>query len=171
MDSFAQLDQELERLRPTIERHARVLGHPDPELIFQDVLIAYWRHVRRGEVFRNLHGWVRQVVRNAVRAWRRTELRSHTVSESKLGIELDELEKAPSVAAHHGDKLRRAISRLPVQQADIIEACTLGGESLSAYSDRCGTKLETVRTRVKRGIKRLEADAILRVEVCSHRDQ
>jgi RNA polymerase sigma factor (sigma-70 family) len=168
MSSF-DFDIELKQTRPLIDALSYRMGHPEPAAVYQDVCIAFWRQSSKGAKCHSLRGWVKKVALNAILAWRRRESRA-AVCEANLGIDLEPLDNGRATdSLTNLDCLHEAISRLPSDQAAVVEACLLGTETIEAYASRVGLKRETARTRLKRGLHRLRVDPILSQELAQRR--
>jgi RNA polymerase sigma-70 factor (ECF subfamily) len=137
-----------------------ILGDPeDAEEAALDCYLHVWRHAARYDPSRGgpLH-WVLLVTRS--RAIDRLRVRMLR-SERERGNGLDALEDArpgPEQAcsvAEERIQVREALTQLPLEQREVIEATYLEGLSHSEAASLLGQPLGTVKSRIRAGLSSL----------------
>lgn len=152
-----QFKRELAELIPVLRAFARSLCN-DPSSaddLVQEALLKAWKSRRRFEPGTNLKAWTFVILRNHFysemrRAWRRVPWDAEKAERALVADGNQE-------AVHDLDELRRALAQLPVKQR---EALVLVGAAGLAYEEAaaiCGCAVGTIKSRVSRGRRALEA--------------
>lgn len=121
----------------------------------QDTLLKAWRARSSFEAGSNLKAWVLMIMRNTFysdkrRSWRQVAWNEEQAERTlKARSNLD--------ATLHVDELRRALSALPDQQREALILVGAGGFAYEEAADICGCAVGTIKSRVNRARKALEA--------------
>ncbi len=140
----------------------RVLQHSAlAEEAVQDTFLKVWRRSVSWDPSKGqLSSWLLTIARHtAIDLWRR-ERRQMASSSEPLELTL-ELQNHPANAdnAHwfEGQVLRQLLTRIPPEQALVIQLAFFQGMTHSQMADYLGWPLGTVKTRTRSGLEKLRA--------------
>ena len=123
------------------------------EDVTQTVFLKVWSAPDR---FRggNFGAWIARLARNRAIDLARTR---STYDEGELheGILVDEGLEETALSNINGERVRRALDELPLEQREPIELGFFGGVTHDQIARRAGLPLGTVKTRIRTGLRRL----------------
>jgi RNA polymerase sigma factor (sigma-70 family) len=132
----------------------RLVGRDDAEDVLQRVFYEVWRHNGRYDPSRSLAGWVLGIARNRaidhLRRQRNTAVALETLADLPGA---DGRELAERYARSH--EVRSALTRLPVEQREVLVLAYFGGYTQSQIATSLGLPLGTVKARAFRGLRHL----------------
>lgn len=142
----------------------RILGERGAaEDVVQEAYLAVWR---RGASFRSDRGsaraWLMSIVHNAAIDRRRGRFKreQEAVPIDDLAFKLESDAEDPfALVSEQIDaaQVRTALGSLPKDQRDAIELAYFGGLTQQEISDRTGTPLGTVKSRMRLGLYKLRS--------------
>ncbi|MCA6215597.1 sigma-70 family RNA polymerase sigma factor [Ideonella sp. B7] len=161
-------------LRAYLRHH---LGESAPaEDLLQEVFL---RALRQGEAFCTIaqpRAWLFQVARHAMTDHWRAQRPQEPVSEALPQEAADP--RAPGLAPvdHLGDCLLRVLGELRPDDAAIVRACDLQGQTVQAFAQAQGLSLPAAKSRLLRARERLRTQMVTACQVrfdsdgsvCSH---
>lgn len=104
----------------------------------------------------NFGAWIARVTRNrALDSLRSRALRAE--GEMPLDIAVDGMLDAAVFAKLDGERVRTALSALPVEQRAPIELGFFGGITHEEIARRTATPLGTVKTRIRAGLRKMRS--------------
>ena len=155
--AFRQL---FELLAPRINSYLRREGVAlaDAENALQDVWLVVWRNAAQfNPALASARTWIFTLVRNRVidldrSARREARLRAAFAAsaEAHMSYEPDFLAQA------YGGRAARLLTRLPVEQREIILKCYIEGKSQRDLALEAGVPLGTIKSRVRLAFARLK---------------
>ena len=129
------------------------------EEITQDVFLKMWQNPGRWNASKGeLIAWLTTVTRNAAIDRLRKENRRSRQKQISLDIVADTVGHAMSVNDPHwysGQLLHSLMADLPPKQSELIELAFFQGATHVELAQSFGLPLGTVKTRIRRGLKRL----------------
>jgi RNA polymerase sigma factor (sigma-70 family) len=140
-----------------LRRLARTLVRPDlADDVVQETLIAGLRE-RSGAV-RNVGGWLRGVLRRKASEARRAQRRraAHEAAVKRGGALMDAVDVAAQMEVH--ERLLAAVRGLEAPYRAAVWIHYVEGRSDSDLARHLDVPVETIRTRVKRGVERLREE-------------
>jgi RNA polymerase sigma-70 factor (ECF subfamily) len=150
--------------RPAFGLAYRILGERgSAEDVVQEAYLAVWR---RGSSFRADRGsaraWLMSIVHNAAIDRRRGRFKreQEAVPIDDLAFKLEDDADDPFAlvsAQIDAAQIRAALGSLPREQRDAIELAYFGGLTQQEISDRTGTPLGTVKSRMRLGLYKLRS--------------
>ena len=147
----------------------RMLGSPEAaEEVVQDAFHSVWQ---RASTYRSDRGsvrtWLLAIARNAAIDWRRTKgkrLERETVIEEAVELVADDRVDERAIASLQAERVRSAVASLPAEQRDVLSLSYWSGLSQSEISERTGTPLGTVKSRVRLGMAKLRERLAIEME-------
>jgi RNA polymerase sigma-70 factor (ECF subfamily) len=138
----------------------RMLPGPEAaEEVAQDAFHSVWREARSYRADRGaVRTWLLAICRNAAIDWRRTrgkrserEVAIDTAADLLADVPVDER----VVTALRAERVRAAVSELPMEQREVLTLAFWGGYSQSEIAARTNTPLGTVKSRVRLAMNKL----------------
>ena len=148
---------ELVRLIPQLRAFARSLcGNPTAaDDLAQDAMIKAWSARNSFEMGTNMKAWAFMILRNQFysdkrRGWRQTELDQETAERTLLAID-------DPTAPLALDEVRLGLAMLPSEQREALILVGAGGFAYEEAAEICGCAVGTVKSRVSRARRALQA--------------
>jgi len=149
--------RELVSLIPHLRAFARTLaGDPaSADDLAQDALIKAWDARGSYQMGTNMKAWTFMILRNQFysekrRSWRQTQLDQEAAERTLVATDNPE---APVAL----DELRLGLSMLPAEQREALILVGAGGFAYEEAADICGCAVGTVKSRVSRARRSLQA--------------
>lgn len=123
------------------------------EDVTQAVFLKVWSNpsLFRGGSF---GAWIARVARNRALDLLRSRSRD-AESEVPESLPTDDAIEETAIARIDGERVRAALAQLPSEQREPIEFGFFGGETQEQIARRTGLPIGTVKTRIRRGLRRL----------------
>ena len=148
---------ELVGLIPQLRAFARSLcGNPTAaDDLAQDAMIKAWSARNSFEMGTNMNAWAFMILRNQFysdkrRGWRQTELDQETAERTLLAID----DPTSPLAL---DEVRLGLAMLPSEQREALILVGAGGFAYEEAAEICGCAVGTVKSRVSRARRALQA--------------
>jgi RNA polymerase sigma-70 factor (ECF subfamily) len=148
---------ELVALIPHLRAFARSLtGDPtQADDLAQDALIKAWDARESFQMGTNMKAWTFMILRNQFysdkrRSWRQSQLDQEAAERTLVAVDNPE---APVAL----DELRLGLSMLPPEQREALILVGAGGFAYEEAADICGCAVGTVKSRVSRARRALQA--------------
>lgn len=148
---------ELVKLIPQLRAFARSLcGNPTAaDDLAQDAMIKAWSARNSFEMGTNMKAWAFMILRNQFysdkrRGWRQTELDQETAERTLLAID-------DPTAPLALDEVRLGLAMLPSEQREALILVGAGGFAYEEAAEICGCAVGTVKSRVSRARRALQA--------------
>ncbi len=142
----------------------RILGERGTaEDVVQEAYLAVWRRSTSFKADRgSARAWLMSIVHNAAIDRRRGRFKreQEAVPLDDLAFKLENEAEDPFALVSDqidAEKVRAALVTLPGEQRQAIELAYFGGLTQQEISDRTGTPLGTVKSRMRLGLHRLRA--------------
>lgn len=155
-------DGDADALGALYERYTRVLfgvvhrmtGRPDAaEEVIQDAFHSVWRQARSYSAQRGtVRTWLFAICRNAAIDWRRTRgrrIERETMMEEAAATAGEALVDDRVMARLRAERVRSVVASLPTEQREAIALAFWAGLSQREISERTGTPLGTVKSRIR----------------------
>ncbi len=149
--------RELVALIPHLRAFARTLaGDPaGADDLAQDAMIKAWDARASYQMGTNMKAWTFMILRNQFysekrRSWRQTQLDQEAAERTLVAIDNPE---APVAL----DELRLGLAMLPAEQREALILVGAGGFAYEEAADICGCAVGTVKSRVSRARRSLQA--------------
>ena len=156
-DPDAAFKRELVGLIPHLRAFARTLaGDPTgADDLAQDALIKAWDARASYQMGTNMKAWTFMILRNQFysekrRSWRQTQLDQEAAERTLVAVDNPE---APVAL----DELRLGLAMLPPEQREALILVGAGGFAYEEAADICGCAVGTVKSRVSRARRSLQA--------------
>ena len=153
----SQFKRELVALIPHLRAFARTLaGEPaGADDLAQDAMMKAWDARASYQMGTNMKAWTFMILRNQFysekrRSWRATQL-DQDAAERTL-VAADDPESPVAL-----DELRLSIGMLPAEQREALILVGAGGFAYEEAADICGCAVGTVKSRVSRARKAIQA--------------
>jgi RNA polymerase sigma-70 factor (ECF subfamily) len=156
-DADQAFKKELTALIPYLRAFARSLAN-DPAAaddLAQEALLKAWDARASFEPGTNLKAWAFMILRNCFYSEKRRSWRQAAWDQEKAERTLTAA--SDPAAAIELDELRRALAELPTEQRDALVLIGAGGFSYEEAAQICGCAVGTIKSRVNRARKALEA--------------
>jgi RNA polymerase sigma-70 factor (ECF subfamily) len=149
--------RELISLIPHLRAFARTLAG-DPAAaddLAQDAMLKAWDARASFQMGTNMKAWTFMILRNQFysekrRAWRQTQLDQEAAERTLIAVDDPE---APVAL----DELRLGLDRLPSEQREALILVGAGGFAYEEAAEICGCAVGTVKSRVSRARRALQA--------------
>ena len=152
-----QFKRELVALIPHLRAFARTLaGDPaSADDLAQDAMIKAWDARASYQMGTNMKAWTFMILRNQFysekrRSWRQTQLDQEAAERTLVAVDNPE---APVAL----DELRLGLAMLPPEQREALILVGAGGFAYEEAADICGCAVGTVKSRVSRARRSLQA--------------
>ncbi len=152
-----QFKVELVRLIPQLRAFARSLcrNPAAADDLAQDAMIKAWSARNSFEMGTNMKAWAFMILRNQFysdkrRGWRQTELDQETAERTLLAID----DPSAPLAL---DEVRLGLAMLPTEQREALILVGAGGFAYEEAAHICGCAVGTVKSRVSRARRALQA--------------
>src|ERR1700741_3974672 len=149
--------RELEGLIPHLRAFARTLcGDPTAaDDLAQDAMLKAWDARNSFEMGTNMKAWTFMILRNQFysekrRSWRQSQLDQEAAERTLVAID----DPSAPVAL---DELRMGLGMLPAEQREALILVGAGGFAYEEAADICGCAVGTVKSRVSRARRALQA--------------
>ena len=149
--------RELVQLIPHLRAFARTLtGDPAAaDDLAQDAMLKAWDARASFQMGTNMKAWTFMILRNQFysekrRAWRQTQLDQEAAERTLIAVDDPE---APVAL----DELRLGLERLPAEQREALILVGAGGFAYEEAAEICGCAVGTVKSRVSRARRALQA--------------
>ena len=149
--------RELVSLIPHLRAFARTLaGDPaSADDLAQDAMIKAWDARASYQMGTNMKAWTFMILRNQFysekrRSWRQTQLDQEAAERTLVAVDNPE---APVAL----DELRLGLAMLPPEQREALILVGAGGFAYEEAADICGCAVGTVKSRVSRARRSLQA--------------
>ena len=149
--------RELVGLIPHLRAFARTLaGEPaSADDLAQDAMMKAWDARASFQMGTNMKAWTFMILRNQFysekrRAWRQTQLDQEAAERTLVAVDDPE---APVAL----DELRLGLGRLPSEQREALVLVGAGGFAYEEAAAICGCAVGTVKSRVSRARRALQA--------------
>ena len=153
----AAFKAELVALIPHLRAFARTLaGDPtSADDLAQDAMMKAWDARASYQMGTNMKAWTFMILRNQFysekrRSWRQTQLDQEAAERTLVAVDDPE---APVAL----DELRLGLSMLPAEQREALILVGAGGFAYEEAADICGCAVGTVKSRVSRARRALQA--------------
>ena len=153
----AAFKRELVALIPHLRAFARTLtGDPTAaDDLAQDAMMKAWDPRASFQLGTNMKAWTFMILRNQFysekrRSWRQSQL-DHEAAERTL-VAVDDPEAPVAL-----DELRLGLAMLPAEQREALILVGAGGFAYEEAADICGCAVGTVKSRVSRARRALQA--------------
>jgi RNA polymerase sigma-70 factor, ECF subfamily len=125
------------------------------EDVTQTVFLKVWSSP---SLFRggNFAAWIARVARNRALDVLRSRCRDVDDEVPEL-LPADDAIEETAIARIDGERVRAALAQLPSEQREPIELGFFGGETQEQIARRTGLPIGTVKTRIRRGLRRLRS--------------
>jgi RNA polymerase sigma-70 factor, ECF subfamily len=152
-----QFKRELIGLIPHLRAFARTLaGDPaSADDLAQDAMMKAWDARASYQMGTNMKAWTFMILRNQFysekrRSWRQTQLDQEAAERTLIAA--DDPESPVAL-----DELRLSIGMLPAEQREALILVGAGGFAYEEAAEICGCAVGTVKSRVSRARKALQA--------------
>jgi RNA polymerase sigma-70 factor (ECF subfamily) len=152
-----EFKRELVALIPHLRAFARTLaGDPaSADDLAQDAMIKAWDARASYQMGTNMKAWTFMILRNQFysekrRSWRQTQLDQEAAERTLVAVDNPE---APVAL----DELRLGLAMLPPEQREALILVGAGGFAYEEAADICGCAVGTVKSRVSRARRSLQA--------------
>jgi RNA polymerase sigma-70 factor (ECF subfamily) len=152
-----QFRRELVRLIPHLRAFARTLsgGTTGADDLAQDALMKAWDARASYQMGTNMKAWTFMILRNQFysekrHSWRQTQLDQDAAERTLVAVDNPE---APVAL----DELRLGLAMLPPEQREALILVGAGGFAYEEAADICGCAVGTVKSRVSRARRALQA--------------
>jgi RNA polymerase sigma-70 factor (ECF subfamily) len=142
----------------------RILGERGTaEDVVQEAFLAVWRRSTSFKADRgSARAWLMSIVHNAAIDRRRGRFKreQEAVPLDDLAFKLENEAEDPFALVSEqidAEKVRSALGTLPGEQREAIELAYFGGLTQQEISDRTGTPLGTVKSRMRLGLHKLRS--------------
>ena len=149
--------RELVQLIPHLRAFARTLaGDPaSADDLAQDAMVKAWDARASYQMGTNMKAWTFMILRNQFysekrRAWRQTQLDQEAAERTLVAVDDPE---APVAL----DELRLGLGMLPPEQREALVLVGAGGFAYEEAAEICGCAVGTVKSRVSRARRALQA--------------
>ena len=149
--------KELVQLIPHLRAFARTLcGDPAAaDDLAQDAMMKAWDARASFQMGTNMKAWTFMILRNQFysekrRSWRQSQLDQEAAERTLVAVDDPE---APVAL----DELRQGLAMLPPEQREALILVGAGGFAYEEAADICGCAVGTVKSRVSRARKALQA--------------
>jgi RNA polymerase sigma-70 factor (ECF subfamily) len=149
--------RELTALIPHLRAFARTLaGDPtSADDLAQDALVKAWDARASYRMGTNMKAWTFMILRNQFyserrRAWRQVSLEPETAERTLVAADNPESRVAL-------DELRQGLAMLPAEQREALILVGAGGFAYEEAAEICGCAVGTVKSRVSRARRALQA--------------
>ena len=156
-DDEAAFRRELVGLIPHLRAFARTLaGEPaSADDLAQDAMMKAWDARASFQMGTNMKAWTFMILRNQFysekrRAWRQTQLDQEAAERTLVAVDDPE---APVAL----DELRLSLAKLPSEQREALVLVGAGGFAYEEAAEICGCAVGTVKSRVSRARRALQA--------------
>ncbi len=153
----AAFKKELVALIPQLRAFARTLcGNPTAaDDLAQDAMMKGWDARASFEMGTNMKAWTFMILRNQFysekrRSWRQTQLDQEAAERTLVAID----DPSAPIAL---DELRMGLNQLPPEQREALILVGAGGFAYEEAADICGVAVGTVKSRVSRARRALQA--------------
>src|SRR3954469_5472917 len=153
----AQFKKELVALIPHLRAFARTLaGDPtSADDLAQDAMMKAWDARNSYQMGTNMKAWTFMILRNQFysekrRSWRQTQLDQEAAERTLVAV--DDPESPVAL-----DELRLGLGMLPAEQREALILVGAGGFAYEEAADICGCAVGTVKSRVSRARRALQA--------------
>jgi len=153
----AQFKRELVALIPHLRAFARTLaGEPAAaDDLAQDAMMKAWDARGSYQMGTNMKAWTFMILRNQFysekrRSWRQTQLDQEAAERTLVAA--DDPESPVAL-----DELRQSIGMLPPEQREALILVGAGGFAYEEAAEICGCAVGTVKSRVSRARRALQA--------------
>jgi RNA polymerase sigma-70 factor (ECF subfamily) len=153
----SQFKRELVALIPHLRAFARTLaGDPaSADDLAQDAMMKAWDARASYQMGTNMKAWTFMILRNQFysekrRSWRATQLDQEAAERTLVAA--DDPESPVAL-----DELRLSIGMLPAEQREALILVGAGGFAYEEAADICGCAVGTVKSRVSRARKAIQA--------------
>jgi RNA polymerase sigma-70 factor (ECF subfamily) len=153
----AAFKRELIALIPHLRAFARTLaGEPaGADDLAQDAMMKAWDARGSYQMGTNMKAWTFMILRNQFysekrRSWRQTQLDQEAAERTLVAVDNPE---APVAL----DELRQGLAMLPSEQREALILVGAGGFAYEEAADICGCAVGTVKSRVSRARRALQA--------------
>jgi RNA polymerase sigma-70 factor (ECF subfamily) len=153
----AAFKRELIGLIPHLRAFARTLaGDPTAaDDLAQDAMMKAWDARASYQMGTNMKAWTFMILRNQFysekrRSWRQTQLDQEAAERTLVAVDDPE---APVAL----DELRQGLGMLPPEQREALILVGAGGFAYEEAADICGCAVGTVKSRVSRARRALQA--------------
>ena len=152
-----QFKRELVQLIPHLRAFARTLtGDPTAaDDLAQDAMMKAWDARNSFQLGTNMKAWTFMILRNQFysekrRSWRQSQLDQEAAERTLVAVD----DPSAPLAL---DELRRALASLPEEQREALVLVGAGGFAYEEAADICGCAVGTVKSRVSRARRALQA--------------
>jgi RNA polymerase sigma-70 factor (ECF subfamily) len=149
--------QDLVRLIPHLRAFARTLSgdHAAADDLAQDAVMKAWDARSSFQMGTNMKAWTFMILRNQFysekrRSWRQSQLDQEAAERTLVAVDDPE---APIAL----DEMRLAMKMLPIEQREALILVGAGGFAYEEAADICGCAVGTVKSRVSRARRALQA--------------
>jgi len=149
--------KELVTLIPHLRAFARTLtGDPTAaDDLAQDAMMKAWDARQSYQLGTNMKAWTFMILRNQFysekrRSWRQSQLDQEAAERTLMAVD----DPSAPVAL---DELRQGLTMLPSEQREALILVGAGGFAYEEAADICGCAVGTVKSRVSRARKALQA--------------
>ena len=156
-DDEVAFRRELVALIPHLRAFARTLaGEPAAaDDLAQDAMMKAWDARASFQMGTNMKAWTFMILRNQFysekrRAWRQTQLDQEAAERTLIAVDDPE---APVAL----DELRLGLAKLPSEQREALVLVGAGGFAYEEAAEICGCAVGTVKSRVSRARRALQA--------------
>ena len=156
-DDEVAFRRELVGLIPHLRAFARTLaGDPtSADDLAQDAMMKAWDARASFQMGTNMKAWTFMILRNQFysekrRAWRQTQLDQEAAERTLVAVDDPE---APVAL----DELRLSLAKLPSEQREALVLVGAGGFAYEEAAEICGCAVGTVKSRVSRARRALQA--------------
>ncbi len=155
--SEAVFKRDLVTLIPHLRAFARTLcgDAAAADDLAQDTVMKAWDARSSYQMGTNMKAWTFMILRNQFysekrRSWRQTQLDQEAAERTLVAID----DPASPLAL---DELRQALTMLPTEQREALILVGAGGFAYEEAADICGCAVGTVKSRVSRARRALQA--------------
>lgn len=149
--------KELVGLIPHLRAFARTLtgDATSADDLAQDAMLKAWDARQSFQLGTNMKAWTFMILRNQFysdkrRSWRQTQLDQEAAERTLVAVD----DPSAPLAL---DELRRALNTLPDEQREALVLVGAGGFAYEEAADICGCAVGTVKSRVSRARRALQA--------------
>ncbi|MFO1013278.1 MAG: sigma-70 family RNA polymerase sigma factor [Caulobacteraceae bacterium] len=149
--------KELVALIPHLRAFARTLaGNPTgADDLAQDAMLKAWDARASFEMGTNMKAWTFMILRNQFysekrRSWRSTQLDQEAAERTLIAVD----DPTSPLAL---DELRQGLNQLPPEQREALILVGAGGFAYEEAAEICGVAVGTVKSRVSRARRALQA--------------
>ena len=136
--------------------HYKVANESDVEDLLQDILIKTYKNLPRVKDQSSIKSWLFQIANNTIIDFYRKKGREQTLTAEELEL-MDDGSEGNTAKDALVDCVVPFIEALPKDQAELLRAIDIDGQSQKEYAEKLGVSYSTLKSRVQKSRSELKA--------------